>query len=82
MKTLTRDPRLQVASCYFLTYVRLKAEYDKARCSAYNRNVHREVCLLQAMEEALAKGFAAKPRHVRSATMVKLLRAIEKESAQ
>lgn len=82
MTDITRDPRLQSAAGYFLTYARLKAEYDKVRNSEHNKNIHREVCLLQAMEEALAKGFAAKPRHVRSATMVKLLRAIEKEEGQ
>lgn len=80
MTDITRDPRLQPAAGHFLTYARLKAEYDKARNSEHNKNIHREVCLIQAMDHAKAKGFAAKPKHVRMSTMVKLLRAIEKES--
>ena len=82
MTDITCDPRLQSTAGYFLTYARLKAEYAKARNSEHNKNIHREVCLLQAMDEAKSKGFAAKPKHVRSATMVKLLRAIEKEQGQ
>lgn len=38
--------------------------------------------LNRAKNECLKSGFASKPKHVRMSTMVKLLRAIEKEYGQ
>ena len=90
MTDITRDPRLQSAADCFRIYAKAKSLHKKIQAATsatwssarpFPKDVLRELQLLSmGMERAKDEGFAAKPKHVRSATMVKLLRAIEKES--